>query len=238
MLPDGVPEGQTGPRLVAFSSLLMACFRQSKRRTSLFGEALCHIPCSTGLTIKHQNLATQALRACYEQMRDALPRSDAVAMDETAAKQANRKAWLLASQTRDSQADSLAQRHELQRQETLLVNQQDRLLNLRLADEVDETVFAGKQTELRDRLANIKLQIEAVDRSHDETAELASRVFELSQTLTQKWVEADVFEKRRILEIVFLNCVLDDVTLVPTIRKPFDVLAKGLISKNSRDDRI
>jgi hypothetical protein len=36
--------------------------------------------------------------------------------------------------------------------------------------------------------------------------------------------------------IVFLNCRLDDVTLVPTIRKPFDVLAEGLISKNSRDD--
>ncbi len=145
---------------------------------------------------------------------------------------------VLASQTRDSQAESLAQRHELQRQETLLVNQQDRLLNMRLADEINEDVFAAKQTELRDRLANIKLQIEALDRSHDETAELASRVFELSQTLTQKWVEADVFEKRRILEIVFLNCRLDDVTLVPTIRKPFDALAEGLISKESRDDKI
>ncbi len=145
---------------------------------------------------------------------------------------------VLASQTRDSQSESLAQRHELQRQETLLVNQQDRLLNMRLADEINEDVFAIKQTELRDRLANIKLQTEALDRSHDETAELASRVFELSQTLTQTWVEADVFEKRRILEIVFLNCVLDDVTLVPTIRKPFDALAEGLISKDSRGDWI
>src|ERR1700730_9406757 len=43
--------------------------------------------------------------------------------------------------------------------------------------------------------------------------------------------------KRRILEIVFLNCRLDDATLVPTIRKPFDVLADGLIAKNSRGDK-
>jgi alkylated DNA nucleotide flippase Atl1 len=35
---------------------------------------------------------------------------------------------VLASQTRDAQAESMSQRSELQRQETLLVQQQDRLL--------------------------------------------------------------------------------------------------------------
>ena len=145
---------------------------------------------------------------------------------------------VLASKTRDTQLDSLSQRHELQRQETLIVGQQDRLLNMRLAEEIDESTFAAKQTELRDRLSNLKLQLDVLDRSHDEYADLASRIFELSQSLTDKWLTADVIEKRQILEIVFLNCVLDDVTLVPTIRKPFDVLAEGLVSKNSRDDRI
>lgn len=145
---------------------------------------------------------------------------------------------VLRSQTKDAQAESLAQRHELQRQETLLVQQQDRLLNMRLADDIEQEAFARKSTEFRDRLSGIKLQLDALDRSHDETAELASKVFELSQTLRQKWVTADYSEKRRILEIVCLNCTLDDVTLVPTIRKPFDVLAEGLVSENSRGDRI
>jgi site-specific DNA recombinase len=77
-----------------------------------------------------------------------------------------------------------------------------------------------------------------VDRSHDETAELATKVFELSQTLRQQWLTADYPEKRRLLEIVFLNCLLEDATLVPTMRKPFDVLAEALVSKNSRGDRI
>ena len=35
-LPAGVPRGQSGPKLIAFVALLMACFRQSKRRTALF----------------------------------------------------------------------------------------------------------------------------------------------------------------------------------------------------------
>ncbi len=145
---------------------------------------------------------------------------------------------VLASQTRDAQAESMARRSELQRQATLLVEQQDRLLNLRLGEEIDEPTFGRKGTELRDRMASIKLQLDAIDRSHDETAELTSKVFELSQTLREKWVSADYDKKRRILEIVCLNCTLDGATLCPTIRKPFDVLAEGLISENSREYRI
>jgi site-specific DNA recombinase len=132
---------------------------------------------------------------------------------------------VLVSQTKDAQQESLAQRAELQRQVSLTIGQQDRLLEMRLADEVDADLFVKKQAELRDRLGNLKLQLDALDRSHDETVDLAAKVFELSQTLRQQWLTADYAAKRRILEIVFLNCRLDDVTLVPAIRKPFDVLA-------------
>src|SRR5258708_31810634 len=85
---------------------------------------------------------------------------------------------VLASQTRDAQAESLSQRAELQRQETLLVQQQDRLLNLRLAEDIDQDTFARKHTEMRDRLASIKLQLDVLDRSHHQTAELAAKSFE------------------------------------------------------------
>jgi hypothetical protein len=36
------------------------------------------------------------------------------------------------------------------------------------------------------------------------------------------------------LQAIRLNCQSDDVTLVPQMTKPFDALAEGLISKNSR----
>ena len=99
-------------------------------------------------------------------------------------------------------------------------------------------MFARKQTDLRDRVANLKLQLDVIDRSHDEMSDLAVKVFELSQTLSQKWLTTDYATKRRIMEIIFLNCRLDDATLVPTIRKPFDVLAEGLSVPSSRADRI
>lgn len=142
---------------------------------------------------------------------------------------------VLASKTKDAQAETRAMRSELQRQSTLLADQQDRLLNLRIDGQIDDNTFAKKNTELRDRQASIVLQLEALNRTRDENAELASRVFELSQTLSQRWLTADYAEKRQILEIVWLNCRLDDVTLVPTARKPFDVLAEGpLVSDSGR----
>ncbi len=68
--------------------------------------------------------------------------------------------------------------------------------------------------------------------------DLAVKVFELSQTLRDKWLTANYAEKRKVLEIVCLNLQLDDVSLCVSMRKPFDVLAKGLDSEKSRGDRI
>jgi site-specific DNA recombinase len=145
---------------------------------------------------------------------------------------------VLRSQTRDAQVDAKARRAELERQVSLTISQQERLLNLLIDDCVDQAIFARKQTELRDHLAGLRLQLEAVDRSRDETAELAVKVFELSQMLRHEWLRADYAAKRRIMEIVFLNCRLDDTTFVPTIRKPFDVLAEGPSVSLSRGDWI
>jgi site-specific DNA recombinase len=92
--------------------------------------------------------------------------------------------------------------------------------------------------ELRDRLASVKIQLDVLDRSHDETGELAVKAFELSQTLQNTWENADYPTKRRILEIVCLNCTLEGENAAFTVRKPFDMLAEGLDLRKSRGDRI
>ena len=145
---------------------------------------------------------------------------------------------VLRARTREDQDCTREQDAELHRQLSVTKAQRDRLLNLRLLEEIEADTFAAKDTELRDRVARIKLQIEALDRNHDEDSEIAIKAFELSQSLMSKWVTADCTAKRRILEIVGLNWRLNDVSLCPTIRKPFDVLAEGLISKKSRGDWI
>lgn len=93
-LPPGVPSGQSGPRLVAFAGLLMAYFRQSKRRTAQFLETLLNQPCSTGLTVKMQTLVTTALRPAYDELARQLPQQPRLSIDESPTKEANAKSWL------------------------------------------------------------------------------------------------------------------------------------------------
>lgn len=93
-LPPGVPNGQSGPRLVAFTGLLMGHFRQSKRRASRFLQDLLKMPCCPSLTVKMQNQVAAALEAPYEQLKEELGKQEQLFMDESPTKQANLKAWL------------------------------------------------------------------------------------------------------------------------------------------------
>ena len=145
---------------------------------------------------------------------------------------------VLRSRSQHQHQDTQQRSADLKRQVASLSSQQDRLLNLRLSEEIDEQTFAGKSQELRDRRANLEFQLESRNHSQSQNARLAEKAFELSQTLQEKWVRSNVTEKRRLLEITCLNFSLDGATLVPVIRKPFDVLAEGHFVLSSRGDRI
>lgn len=93
-LPDGVPSGQCGPRLAAFTGLLMGHFRQSKRRAASFLGDLLNIPCSAAWTVKIQNLVSDAVAAPYEELRGKLIEEKQLFVDESPTKEKNTKAWL------------------------------------------------------------------------------------------------------------------------------------------------
>ena len=93
-LPPGVPQGQSGPRLSAFAGLLMAYFRQSKRRTALFLETLLHQPCCPALTVKMQTQVTAAVRGAYDELAAQLPTQERLSIDESPTKERQAKAWL------------------------------------------------------------------------------------------------------------------------------------------------
>ncbi len=84
----------------------------------------------------------------------------------------------------------------------------------------------------------IKLQIEVMDRSQSEKMEIAVQVFELSQTLVDRWIAGDYRAKRQILDIICSNFGLDGVTLCYEMKKPFDYLAKGPFQKECGEGGI
>lgn len=138
--------------------------------------------------------------------------------------------------SKHERGDAKVKASQLQKELSQLREQQDRLLNLRLLDEIDADTFASKGTELRDRMAQVSLYMEAADRDRGEQADLAMKVFELSQALVDRWLAADYGAKRKLLEIVCSNFMLNGVTLCYELRKPFDVLAEGLLVPSTRGD--
>src|ERR1700722_161554 len=93
-LPPGVPTGQAGPRLIAFAGLLMACFRQSKRRAAQFLSMILNQPASAGWMVLLQNRAAEAVKPAYDELAKQLPEQSAMNIDESPTKEGQAKAWV------------------------------------------------------------------------------------------------------------------------------------------------
>jgi transposase len=93
-LPPGVPTGQAGPRLIAFAGLLMASFRQSKRRAAQFLGMILNQPASAGWMVTLQNRAAEAVRPAYDELARQLPTQAVLHIDESPTKEGRHKSWL------------------------------------------------------------------------------------------------------------------------------------------------
>jgi transposase len=93
-LPPGVPTGQAGPRLIAFAGLLMACFRQSKRRAAQFLSMLLNQPASPGWMVLLQDRVAAAVEPAYQQLAEHLAVQAALHIDESPSKEGQAKAWV------------------------------------------------------------------------------------------------------------------------------------------------
>jgi transposase len=93
-LPVGVPTGQAGPRLIAFSGLLLSCFRQSKRRAALFLSMILHQPASPGWMVSLQNLAAEAVQPAYDELVRQLRQQAILYIDESPTKEGKAKSWI------------------------------------------------------------------------------------------------------------------------------------------------
>ena len=100
------------------------------------------------------------------------------------------------------------------------------------------TFYKAKSNELKaevTRADEALVQLGEVDPARGETALV---LFDWTQRAADIWRGSNNAVRRQILDAICLNRTLGHVNLVTTKRKPFDVLAEGLDSKNSRGDRI
>lgn len=73
---------------------------------------------------------------------------------------------------------------------------------------------------------------------HPVNAEIAVKAFELSQNLSGKWLSADYACEASVFGNRLFEICPRRRNSIPTIRKPFDVLAEGHLVSSSRGDRI
>lgn len=131
---------------------------------------------------------------------------------------------VIRARAHSGQAENKQHRLELQRQHEQIETRLKALLDLRIAAEITPDEYAEKRAELQDRQVALRLQLETSDRDDREVAELAVKAFELSQSLTERWVRADYDAKRTILSIMLESVRLNSENLEFSLRKPFDLL--------------
>lgn len=115
---------------------------------------------------------------------------------------------------------------------------QDRLLNAYLAGTVDEGTYKAKASDLKVEEAKIDESLAGMGEIEAERAESALKLFDWTQNAAEIWRGSNNTVRREILDVVCLNRMVSDVSLVTTKRKPFDVLSEGLELDNSRAERI
>lgn len=131
---------------------------------------------------------------------------------------------VIRARAKAGQIENKQHRTELLRQREQVEAKLKTLLDLRIEAEVTQEEYAAKRNELQDRQAAIRLQLECTDRDDDQVAELAIKAFDLSQSLTERWLTADYNAKRTILSIMLETVQSNRGNLEFFPRKPFNLL--------------
>ena len=105
-------------------------------------------------------------------------------------------------------------------------NRINRLFDMRMDKEIDESDFKTKENEYKTQLIEIKAQVDSAKAVNPNFYEDGCKTLELSNRLYSMYVKANYEEKAKILKAVASNYSINDVTIIPTYRKPFSLFAK------------
>ena len=117
----------------------------------------------------------------------------------------------------------------LQRRYTVLKKRLDSAYAEYLDGKIDQEQHQRLKEEWTQEREDVKARLAEHERAADTYTELGVQVVELCQALPERWLASELAVKRELLDILLLNCTFDGATLAPTYRKPFDLLAEGLV---------
>ena len=104
----------------------------------------------------------------------------------------------------------------------------DKAYEDRLDGVIDERYWRDISTKWRNEQDSVTAQMERLTGSNRDYVDQAIEILELSKLAYSLYVSRDGSEKRQLLKTVLSNCLFDGVTLYPTYKKPFDLIAEGV----------
>jgi len=96
-----------------------------------------------------------------------------------------------------------------------------------IAGRITESFYNNKREEYRDKQKLIEEKLVNLREADEEYYLTATNILKVANRAPEIFESSEPEAKRQILKILLQNCVVNDATIVPTIRSPFSTFAKG-----------
>jgi len=101
----------------------------------------------------------------------------------------------------------------------------DQIYEDKLDGKINEEFWQRKQSECREQERLLEAQLSSIQKSISKENILSvERIFELANKAHSLYLSRDSADRGRLLKSVLLNCTTDGTTLLPTYRKPFNLI--------------
>lgn len=139
--------------------------------------------------------------------------------------------WIVTALKESSRNEGLYRQSELMRLKRLSKSHQTRLDKAyedRLDGIIDEKYWIELSKRWRAEQATISDRIESLDTKNRDYVKEGMEIIELAQNAHSLYVAQNSSEKRDLIKSLLSNCTLNDRTLCPTYRKPFNHIVEGI----------
>jgi DNA invertase Pin-like site-specific DNA recombinase len=117
-------------------------------------------------------------------------------------------------------------------QKTKLENRLHQIYIDKIDGKVSEEFFDEMTDKWQEELSQIKEQIGRHENSDSNYLSQGVHILELCNKAHRLYLQQTPLKRAKLLHYLLSNCALDNATLCPTYRKPFDIIAKGLSRSN------
>ena len=92
---------------------------------------------------------------------------------------------------------------------------------------ITESFYNKKREEYRDKQKLIEEKLGSLREADEEYYLTAMRILKVANQGPEIFESSEPEARRQVLKILLQNCVVNDATLIPQIRSPFSLFAKG-----------